>query len=592
MLTGLQIRQKIVAGSVGVLVVSMILVSTLVAVKMKASGFEEIENFRKNQTAMIEENLKNYVDIAYKIVESNHKKGVQDDAKKLVGDIRYDNGTGYFWINDISKPYPRMVMHPTVPALNNQVLDDVKYNCALGKGENLFVAMASICEKSGSGFVDYLWPKPTQKGLTEKKPKLSYVKLYEPLGWIIGTGVYIDDIDAMVEVKTQAVNAQISAMLLTVLLVATVVSAVGGFLMWVMAGKITQPVLDCAGFAREIGTGNYSAALNIESKDEVGHLAVSLQDMAAKLKEAKEKDTQSKTLQQNLQIGLKANADELHTAVDSLSSVAADLAEKSESIVEESNSLAAAAEEMSVNMSSVSDAAEQSQKNMASIATASDEMTSTIGEITRNSDKARTTTMEAKSCVNNAFEKITALGKASDEITSVIETIVEIAEQTKLLALNATIEAARAGESGKGFAVVAGEVKDLAAQTNDATLDIKRKIEAMSSSTRSTIDEIKKISDVTTDMTNIVETIAAAVNEQSSTSNDIAENLRGVAQQSKEVTSNVMQAAEVTLQIAKGASTVNENITGIKKSVNDVNTSAKNLDALGQQLLDTVANLG
>lgn len=588
----LQIRQKIVAGSVVVLVVSMILVAALVAFKMKASGTAEIAAFRNNQIESIKTNLKNYVDIAYKIVESSHQNGSLDEAKKLIGDMRYDNGTGYFWINDMGKPYPKMLMHPTVPSLNGQILDDAKYNCALGKGENLFVAFVRVCERSGAGFVDYLWPKPTPKGLSEEKPKLSYVKLYEPLGWVIGTGVYIDDIDAMVAKKTAAVKAQISAMLMTMFSVLIIVLVVAGFFMWVMAGKIAKPVLDCAGFAKEVGSGNYNAALQVESNDEVGHLAVSLQNMAAKLKEAKEKDTQSNALQRELQTGLKANADELHAAVDSLSGVAADLAEKADSIVEEANSLAVAAEEMSVNMSSVSDAAEQSQKNMASIAAASDEMTSTIGEITRNSEKARSTTLEAKSCVNNAFEKINELSKASDEITSVIETIVEIAEQTKLLALNATIEAARAGESGKGFAVVAGEVKDLAAQTNDATLDIKHKIEAMSSSTQSTIDEIKKIGDVTNDMTNIVETIAAAVNEQSGTSNNIAENIKGVAQQSKEVTSNVLQAAEVTMQIAKGASTVNENIAGIKKAAVDVSSSSQNLDKLGQQLLETVTHLG
>ena len=158
-------------------------------------------------------------------------------------------------------------------------------------------------------------------------------------------------------------------------------------------------------------------------------------------------------------------------------------------------------------------------------------------------------TMEAKSCVDNAFEKIDILGKASEEITSVIDTIVEIAEQTKLLALNATIEAARAGESGKGFAVVAGEVKDLAAQTNKATLDIKHKIEAMSSSTQSTIIEIKKINDVTHNMTNIVETIAAAVQEQSISSSNIADNVSGSVLQTKAVSANVVQAAAAVSQI-------------------------------------------
>lgn len=591
MFAGLQIRQKIVARSVGGLIVAMILVSVLIAMKMKVSGAEEIESYRRQRVEEIKMNLQNYVEIAYAIVEANHQQGMNDQAKELVGKIRYDNGTGYFWINDLGKPYPRMIMHPTVPSLNGTILDDEKYNCALGKGENLFVAMASIARKNGAGFVDYLWPKPTAQGLTEDQPKLSYVKLYAPLGWIIGTGVYIDDIEAMVAAKTEAVNTQISQMLFTVVLVLGVILILAGLLMWVTAGQISRPVLACADFAGKIGAGNYSSALDIKGEDEIGLLADSLREMAVKLKEARERDKQATAVQHELKTGIKANTDNLQQTVDDLSQMAADLAEKSQNIAEESNSAAAAAEEMSVNMASVSDAAEQSQMNMDSIATATDEMTSTIGEITKNSEKARTITMEAKSCVKNAFEKIDLLGKASEEITSVIETIVEIAEQTKLLALNATIEAARAGESGKGFAVVAGEVKDLAAQTNDATLDIKRKIEAMSNSTQSTIGEIKKISDVTTNMTNIVETIAAAVHEQSISSSNIAENIGGAVLQAKEVTSNVVQAAAATAQIAKGVSRVNENISEIKKAVANVNNSSEILSRIGRQLLETVADL-
>ena len=155
--------------------------------------------------------------------------------------------------------------------------------------------------------------------------------------------------------------------------------------------------------------------------------------------------------------------------------------------------------------------------------------------------------------------------------------------------MNATIEAARAGESGKGFAVVAGEVKDLAAQTNEATLDIKHKIEAMSSSTQSTIIEIKKINDVTHNMTNIVETIAAAVQEQSISSKNIADNVSGAALQTKEVSSNVVQTAAAASQITNGMGKVNENITDIRKALTEVNSSSENLTTIEKLLLDSLA---
>ncbi len=386
-----------------------------------------------------------------------------------------------------------------------------------------------------------------------------------------------------------AVGTPASEMLPIVFGVLFVALVLSGFFIWVLAGKISRPMIACSDFADEINKGNYSASCSMENTDEIGVIADILKDLAARLGAEKKKSAQANLEQQELHAGIRANANELHEAVDGLSRVATDLTEKSENIVKETSTVATAAEEMNTNMVSVSEAAESSQKNMDSITIVTDEMTSTIGEITNNSDKARAITMEAKSCVNKAFEKIDILGKASEEITSVIDTIVEIAEQTKLLALNATIEAARAGESGKGFAVVAGEVKDLAAQTNDATLNIKHKIEAMSSSTHSTIIEIKKINDVTNNMTHIVETIAAAVQEQSVSSKNIADNISGAALQTKEVASNVVQTAAATSKIVTGMSKVNDNITDIRKALADVSSSSEHLTKVGSQLLDSVS---
>ncbi|MCA1784935.1 MAG: methyl-accepting chemotaxis protein [Desulfobacteraceae bacterium] len=364
--------------------------------------------------------------------------------------------------------------------------------------------------------------------------------------------------------------------------------ALSGYLLWVLAGKVSRPITACSDFALEISRGNYSAVCNIENAGEVDVIAGILQDLAVKLETEDKHHKQATLEQQGLHKGIKANATKLHETVAGLSKAAADLTKWSESIAKESDVVADATKEMRVNIASVSEAAAYLQKNMDAITLVTDEMISTIGEISKNSEEARMITMEAKSCVDKAFEKIDILGKASEEITSVIDTIVEIAEQTKLLALNATIEAARAGESGKGFAVVAGEVKDLAAQTNEATLDIKHKIEAMSSSTQSTIIEIKKINDVTHNMTNIVETIAAAVQEQSISSNNIADNVSGAALQTKAVNSNVAQTAAAASQITDGMQTVNENIADIRKALADINSSSEHLKKVEQLMLGSI----
>ncbi len=147
---------------------------------------------------------------------------IEDGKTKSINDLkqmRYDDGVGYFWINDTTKPTPRIIMHPTKPELDGQILNDPKYNTTLGKytdvkkGQNIVEAQAEVCETQGSGYVDYEWPKPTENGLTKPQPKMSYVKLYEPLDWIVGSGVYIDDIENEIIKREKAIDKQTKSLI-------------------------------------------------------------------------------------------------------------------------------------------------------------------------------------------------------------------------------------------------------------------------------------------------------------------------------------------------------------------------------------------
>lgn len=155
----------------------------------------------------------------------------QDAITKSMDDLRamrFDSGTGYFWINDMAEPMPSMVMHPILPALDGMRLDDPKYNCVDGTGENLFSAAVTVCRRDGAGTVRYLWPKPTADGLIPDAPKLSYVRGYEPLGWVIGCGAYVDDIEAMVDARKREMRAQIDTLIQSMLVAFFVVAAGAG----------------------------------------------------------------------------------------------------------------------------------------------------------------------------------------------------------------------------------------------------------------------------------------------------------------------------------------------------------------------------
>ncbi|WP_159441359.1 cache domain-containing protein [Desulfopila aestuarii] len=161
------------------------------------------------------EELKNLVDVAYTVLNDSFTKYLeglmteikaQQLAKQTIREMRWAGDVGYFWINDTTTPFPKMIMHPTLPELDGEVLDDPAFDCALGRNENLFRAASVISRSDGSGYVDYLWPKPTPDGkLTNKQPKLSFVRLFKPWNWVIGSGVYIDDIETETQLRLNAV---------------------------------------------------------------------------------------------------------------------------------------------------------------------------------------------------------------------------------------------------------------------------------------------------------------------------------------------------------------------------------------------------
>jgi methyl-accepting chemotaxis protein len=214
---------------------------------------------------------------------------LSDAIEKTRHDIqkmRYDAGVGYFWINDTGKPYPKMIMHPTVPALNGKVLDNPKYNCASGIRKNLFQAAVEICQKNGDGYIDYLWPKPSKEGLTKDQPKLSYVRYFAPWKWIIGTGVYIDDLAIAIQNKQNAVDEQIKQLTIKIMLVSLLIALfVLVFVAFLVKRMISNPIIRAVRFARSVSNGKLSETISMNRKDEIGQMTDALNQMVGTFNE-------------------------------------------------------------------------------------------------------------------------------------------------------------------------------------------------------------------------------------------------------------------------------------------------------------------
>jgi methyl-accepting chemotaxis protein len=201
----------------------------------------------------------------------------------------------------------------------------------------------------------------------------------------------------------------------------------------------------------------------------------------------------------------------------------------------------------------VSAASEQVSKNVQTVAAGAEEMSASIKEIAQSATQAARVAKEAVDVAEKTNHTISKLGTSSAEIGNVIKVITSIAEQTNLLALNATIEAARAGEAGKGFAVVANEVKELAKQTGQATEDISHKINAIQHDTQESVATIGQITHVITQVNDIANAIASAVEEQSVTTNEMSRNVGEAAKGSNEIVNNITGVAQSAQSTANGA---------------------------------------
>jgi len=244
----------------------------------------------------------------------------------------------------------------------------------------------------------------------------------------------------------------------------------------------------------------------------------------------------------------------LQTLLEQVAKDAEALGKSAKGLTGVSQQMASNAEETAAQANVASAAAEQVSKNVTTVSTGTEEMGASIREIAKNANEAARVATSAVKVAERTNATIAKLGESSAEIGNVIKVITSIAQQTNLLALNATIEAARAGEAGKGFAVVANEVKELAKQTAKATEDISRKIEAIQSDTKGSVEAIGQIGKIINQINDFQNSIASAVEEQTATTAEISRNVSEAALGSNEIAQNITGVALAARNTTEGAS--------------------------------------
>lgn len=301
--------------------------------------------------------------------------------------------------------------------------------------------------------------------------------------------------------------------------------------------QVTRTAGDLVRVADDLAHGNITASSDIDQRDELGQLAGSANLLGKSLNA--------------LCTRVHGNSSTINTSSSSMLQLATRLAELAQTMAANSKAAAVAAEEMNANMSVVTSATEQTSNNVGTMAAATEEMTATISDIASGTENARNISQQAVYETTKAQENFRELGQAAERISEVTETINEIADQASLLALNATIEAARAGDAGKGFGIVATEIRELAKQTTIATGEIQERIERVQSSSEHAIAAVATISGIITTTSEIISSIAMAIQQQASTSSEISIHVNQASMRMQEITENIFQASSVNAQLAR-----------------------------------------
>ncbi|TWC18473.1 methyl-accepting chemotaxis sensory transducer with Cache sensor [Pseudomonas sp. SJZ085] len=489
-----------------------------------------------------EQKTRQVVEVTMNILEHYHglektgalsREEAQKQAIVMVRKLRYD-GDNYLWINDLG---PKMLMHPTNAKLDGQDLSGFKDP----DGKALFMDMVAVAKSKGGGFVDYRWPKP---GASEPVGKVSYVQLFQPWAWVLGSGAYTDDVQAAFRAqmwKAAAVFLGIGLLL--------------GGLIILISKSITRPLSDAVRAMADIagGDGDLTRQLDARGQDELTALAGHFNGFTGKLRGV---------IEQSLQA---ANA--LNQASASLNAIATESQGHSVQQSQQMERVAAAIDEVTYGVQDVAKNAEQA-----------------AGEVRDADERARLGQSSIDNCsrqieqlsgtIEQAVAVIQTLSQESTQIGRVLEVIRAIAEQTNLLALNAAIEAARAGEQGRGFAVVADEVRMLAQRTQLSTTEIQGMIETLqrnSDAAVKVIDESRQGSQLTIEQANLASrsldqighslrnltglnaSIASAISQQSQAVEDINRNVTqatGLAQENAQAGERTSAASQNLRQLA------------------------------------------
>lgn len=561
------IRSRIIAMNLGLVLLFVVLIFGLFLPHFEGRLLD-----RKKQS------ITEIVKIAVTTVEAIYKRQQAGDISEeeakaqaitIVRSMRYGKDElDYLWINNFE---PRMIMHPFVPELNGKMLD----NYQDPNGKKLFVEFVKLCKENGHGYLDYEWQYKDKAD--QILPKVSYVQEFKPWGWIIGTGVYIEDVHAeMGEMRNLA---------MFVLALFAILSTTG---ITLFTNRIVKPISQLRAAANELANGDLRELVTVSSKDEIFLLANDFNRLIEAM--------------QKVLGGLTQHSVQLASSTEEMSSTLNNFTVQAQNQSASTEEIAATTEQLSAGMDLVYQSSNQQNESVESLIGTMQGLSAKIGDMGKMVVSAgqkindiNSLAKDGESTLSKLNESMQAVLQSSTSMTSIIEIINEISDRINLLSLNAAIEAARAGDAGRGFAVVAEEVGKLADRTGSSIREISELVETNNRQIHQGIDQllattsvidgiISGISGMNSHMTGLQGGMAAQTE-----SNDTVQRQLGVVRtRSDEIKVAIVEQKNAVSEIATSISVINDAIQSVVAASEEMTATSDQIAEMAESVHDQI----
>nr|WP_243891949.1 methyl-accepting chemotaxis protein [Shewanella algae] len=505
----------------------------------------EITNFREKLLNERRQELVHVTEVAKEIV--SFQRGQGGDYKAALRDVRFGSA-GYFFVYDGNG---KNLFHALLPNLEGT--DQIGMTDP--KGTKIIVGLLNAA-RNGDGILTYYYQKP---GTNELVEKIGYAAMIPGTDWIIGTGAYVDDIEASVAEYRQTALADMEEKLWLTLMIVIVITLITAMLILFAAQRTVTPIRNMLDNLNDIaqGEGDLTKRLQVRGEDEIAQLGQAFNRFVDKLQRII-RDVTTATHE------VQDASGSIHAQTQAIAAQLANHNNETDQVVTAITEMSSTAQEVAMNTTQVAEATH----------TATDE----VAKAQECVDTSLTEISTLMAEINSAADHIQSLNEQSQKINSVLSVIGGIAEQTNLLALNAAIEAARAGEQGRGFAVVADEVRSLASRTQASTLEINEML---------------------SELHRLVSQAVAAMEESQQSCHRSVESSRLISESLGAVTSSVTSINDMSTQIATAATEqssvteeINRNVYAIQEIVAELLHSSEEAARVSQTVSHSGDNLG